>query len=143
MPVTQAEIEAAARAHCTLHPFYDQDLKRYAVWEEIDEEDRAAHREAASIILEAAERARWQPIETAKKDDSFVLVHVPNGGIETGPVTIGTFMRIEDRDEKGRFARKKFWPADWTGWLGVDADNSPSCCEPTHWQPLPSPPEST
>ncbi len=89
----------------------------------------------------ALERAtHWQPIETAPKDGSFILLHVPNGAVETGPVTIGTYFRIEDRDEKGRFRKGSWFPADWTGWMATDGDCGPSWCDPTHWMPLPEPP---
>lgn len=82
----------------------------------------------------------WQPIKTAPKDGSFVLLHIPGGALETGPVTIGSYWRMDERGEDGRFKRGVFWPADWRGWLGMDADTTPSWCEPTHWMPLPKPP---
>jgi hypothetical protein len=86
----------------------------------------------------------WRPISTAPKD-RFVLLHVPNGQLETGPVTIGIYFPSEDdeelRDERGRFKKQHpWWPADWKGWLGTDGDNSSSWCDPTHWAPMPDPP---
>lgn len=86
---------------------------------------------------------QWQPIETAPRGP-FVLLYVPDAQLETGPVTIGRWWPpIEPRDERGRFAKGKFEPADWHGWLGTDGDNLPSWCDPTHWRPLPDPPEAS
>lgn len=77
----------------------------------------------------------WQPIETAPKDGSFVMLHVPKG-LESGAVTVGAYYNCRgERNEDGRFA--KGW---WDGWLGMDADIVSSWCEPTHWMPLPPPP---
>ena len=87
----------------------------------------------------------WKPIRTAPHD-RFVLLYVPDGKLETGPVTIGIYLPAEDenRDARGRFIRTHpWWPANWNGWLGTDGDNNPSWCEPTHWMPLPEPPAST
>jgi hypothetical protein len=56
----------------------------------------------------------WQPIETAPKDRTGVLVYRPK-------------MRGSDRIQIRV-------PSDWCG---------PTCCphaEPTHWMPLPEPP---
>jgi hypothetical protein len=81
----------------------------------------------------------WKPIASAPRD-RFVLLYVPNEQLETGPVTIGIYFPelTDDRDDRGRFIKKHpWWPADWSGWLGTDGDNSPSWCDPTHWMPLP------
>ena len=80
----------------------------------------------------------WQDIGTAPRDGSFVLLHVPEG--LDMPVTVGMFFREELRGEDGRFKPGLWFPADWSGWLATDGDNSPSWCNPTHWAPLPSPP---
>lgn len=76
----------------------------------------------------------WQPIETAPKDGSFVLLHVPSG-LETGAVTVGAYWKNDEREDNGRFKR-----GNWDGWLGMDADIGSSWCEPTHWMPLLKPP---
>ena len=71
------------------------------------------------------------------------MLYVPNGQLETGPVTIGIYFpsEDEDRDARGRFKKQRpWWPADWSGWLGTDGDNSSSWCDPTHWMPMPDPP---
>ncbi len=77
----------------------------------------------------------WRPIETAPRDGTFVLLHVPDG-LENGEVTIGAYWKADERDAKGRFMK-----GNWDGWLGMDVDIRSSWCDPTHWQPLPAAPE--
>jgi uncharacterized protein DUF551 len=77
----------------------------------------------------------WQPIDSAPKDGRFVLLHVPTG-LESGTVTVGAYWKEDQRAENGRFKK-----GHWDGWLGMDADIVSSWCEPTHWSPLPEPPE--
>ena len=81
-----------------------------------------------------AEPSHWRPIETAPKDGTFVILHVPEG-LESGQVTIGAYWKSEDRAASGRFMK-----GHWDGWLGMDADILSSWCEPTHWMPVPEPP---
>jgi len=88
MPVTQAMIEAALS--------------------KIREADYDVPYAVVSVALEAAERARWQPIETAPKSEVPILF-----GWRDGKVSIG------------------FWDTEF---LKLE--------KPTHWQPLPSPPET-
>jgi hypothetical protein len=86
----------------------------------------------------------WQPIETAPHLTDgyglgeFVLLFVPAGpgGMEHSPcVTMGNYFRDEVRDDRGRFKG-----GDWTG---VDWDGLPSgFLKPSHWMPLPAPPET-
>ncbi len=88
--------------------------------------------------------SEWQPIKTAPRD-RFILLHVPNGRLEVGgDVTIGCYFpdhSEEERDKRGRFLKRHpWWLADWSGFIGIDGDNSPSWCDPTHWMPLPAPP---
>lgn len=85
--------------------------------------------------------SEWLPIKSAPKDGTFVLLVAP--GLETGPVTIGIYMREEDRAENGRFKKGTFYLAEWNAWLGIDGDGSPSWCAPTHWMPLPAPPRQS
>lgn len=84
----------------------------------------------------------WQPIETAPRDGSFIMLFVPRGQLETGPVTIGGYWKAEDRQENGRFKKGEWTLADFCGWLGADADYGASFCHPTHWMPLPAPPDA-
>lgn len=65
----------------------------------------------------------WQPIETAPKDGTVVLIHDPDDAPYTGIVTIGLF--------------------DGEKWNGCDHGyhmNAGIIVAPTHWMPLPSPP---
>jgi len=79
--------------------------------------------------------SEWQDIKTAPKDGSFILLHCPNGQLESGDVTVGAYWKEDRHSENGRFMLGKWW-----GWLGMDGDGMSSWCEPTHWMPLPAPP---
>ena len=60
---TKAEIEAAARAlHALAFP-----------WERLPDDAKNDYLVAAKAALEAAERVRWQSIETAPKDGDLIL----------------------------------------------------------------------
>jgi len=63
----------------------------------------------------------WQPIETAPKDGTDVLL----AGTGTYDVTVGSFYKAT----KG--------PSVCDGWYYQDGS---SRIEPTHWMPLPPPP---
>ena len=67
----------------------------------------------------------WQPIETAPKDGTLVIVGYPDTDIEEGWSVAGEY-----RKENGD---------DGIGWYNqFDWD-----CQihPTHWMPLPTPPD--
>lgn len=61
----------------------------------------------------------WQPIETAPKDGTRVLVHVPPYGPFTAHNRFHSFLEARDR------------------WHVAGLLND---AQPTHWQPLPAPP---
>lgn len=61
---------------------------------------------------------KWQPIETAPKDGTRVLLHSPDTHLYT-PV-LGTWVETKER---------------WEEWGGYYP------CNPTHWMPLPEPPK--
>jgi len=85
--------------------------------------------------------SEWQPIETAPKDGTTVLLGYYN------------------RSGKWRTVRGCWYSdaqiaEDWeephdgeAGWYETaeNADDTPNCwnCSPTHWMPLPTPPEQT
>ena len=74
----------------------------------------------------------WRPIATAPKDDAWVLLHCPEA---EGPVTMGTYFRDDKRDTTGRFRAGE--------WCLMEFDGLPSAgLAPTHWQPLPEPPDA-
>ena len=70
------------------------------------------------------ERMGWQPIETAPKDGTQVLV--------------GRFVKECPYGKNGR-VRADFWDAKRRGWTVWDRFNA-QYWPPTHWQPLPPPP---
>jgi len=61
----------------------------------------------------------WQPIETAPRDGTWVIVYRPNA------------------NEYIRHIGQDHWRLDLEGgcWGG-----SPALCQPTHWMPFPEPP---
>jgi len=72
----------------------------------------------------------WQPIETAPKDGTAVLLYKP------------------DEEMMGSYTLVGFWDKQWCNWAG-DGDAlvyfsylyQKEYGHPTHWQPLPEPPE--
>jgi hypothetical protein len=67
----------------------------------------------------------WQPIETAPKDGSFVLLFYPRA---EPPVSIG-------------YWDDAFGIAKIAGWMMMEFDSAFSAVTPTHWMPLPPAPE--
>jgi len=68
---------------------------------------------------------KWQPIETAPKDGTKFLAMWPE--IVDGPAEIDVTYRRNDEDFRG-WASSNFW---------AHSDD----VAPTHWMPLPKPPE--
>ncbi len=60
----------------------------------------------------------WQPIESALRDGTFVILYVPHG---EPTVSIGYYDGGPE-------------------WLFVEGDIMPSACHPLHWMPLPAAP---
>ncbi len=77
----------------------------------------------------------WQPIETAPKDGTLVLLWQKNSFPGPGSAIIGSF-RTDQNDEDG----EPLWlENDYDDWSTGYA-STPS--HPTHWMPLPPPPEA-
>jgi hypothetical protein len=124
---TQAEIKAAASSIRIMLPNMHDDVVSAIV----------------KISLESAERARWQPIETAPKDGTLLWLEVEydhvdlhahplaltEGGLAT---TIGHNNVAHDGDDVWHLA----------GWCWSQDRYTEGKGSPTHWQPLPSPPET-
>lgn len=83
----------------------------------------------------------WRPIETAPKGTDghgigeTVLLYVPEGLDASPMVTMGSYFREETRDDAGRFLGGEWTAIDW------DYCRTPYV-KPSHWQPLPEPPEA-
>ena len=73
-------------------------------------------REALRAHLATRPAQEWLPIETAPKDCTDVLLHIP-GRV---PVVAAWYRR---------------------GWTPMDSDDGPLSSEPTHWMPLPAAPK--
>lgn len=91
---------------------------------------------ALAEALAAWEKARepeWQPIETAPTDGTRVLLRGQWAGEIAGPGRVGTFVGAHTG---GHTDHPGF---DWD----VDGgDCYAAWCKPTHWRPLPTPPET-
>lgn len=80
--------------------------------------------------------SEWQPIETAPKDGTEVLV-----GVDIATVWIvrnASFVREDDWVPRGGCGDG--W---WAYNNSVTQEMLEGIYEPTHWMPLPEPPEST
>lgn len=71
---------------------------------------------------------KWQPIETAPKDGSNILLYSPDGIYEAS-------WSLRYPPAKDGFWRPLDLPSHGCGCCGEPDD------EPTHWMPLPEPPE--
>lgn len=87
--------------------------------------DAAAHFDAIAALLEAE---AWQPMATAPKDHSFILVFLPGN---PRPVQSVQWAQSYEEDTVGFWATP-FGPAGRGYTVLIDA--------PTHWRPLPAPP---
>lgn len=81
--------------------------------------------------------SEWQPIETAPKDGTRIIL-AQNGGVEVGSwhaEDSGYYETISSTASE----RKQRWVQTSDGyWTGLD-----EIYDPTHWMPLPSPPDHT
>lgn len=136
MTLDPRALEAAARAiyekrHAGLRDVYD--------WEDsgLDDEHpgtREFYMRAAEVAVSAylAATGRWQPIESAPKDGTFFLA--TNGGHFP-------FVTAYDDGEDVWFTRNQHWESDER--MAAKLRNVPARqWTPTHWMPLPAPPEA-
>ena len=75
--------------------------------------------------------SEWQPIETAPKDGTRVLLYRP-GGWPSARVTVGNYS-----DERYHTRPRPYWTHDLERMEGKVATRHR---QPTHWMPLPAPP---
>lgn len=91
----------------------------------------------AQSLKREREGMAWRPIETAPKDGTTVLVYVPG---ETLYPTAASY------DSREYFAKEygdpEYMPEGWRWENGYPGDFHEEVIDPTHWLPLPSPPES-
>ena len=90
---------------------------------------------------EAMAAPNWQPIETAPKDGTTILLTAP------GRVTVGEWHPEQwptaseyhgtTGEYLGQYETGECKPASWISWDGGFFDEDP----PTHWMPLPEPPK--
>jgi hypothetical protein len=74
----------------------------------------------------------WQPIETAPKDGTAILVW---NGLNSGFYT-------REQDMGVALWRKQAFPGnDRMRWCAKDCCDGVTTYEPTHWMPLPDPPQ--
>ena len=71
----------------------------------------------------------WQPIETAPKDGTILIGKIPNESPDL------------NREIKWAFGWCSLYKWEWAGmrkatWLKLNEEH-----QPTHWQPLPKPPQ--
>lgn len=77
--------------------------------------------------------SEWQPIETAPKDGTRVLVY-------------GTYQWEDylDRQQTGAvtayYIAADFWDDEDIGWVLISTNPYRDRAQPTHWMPLPEPP---
>ena len=111
---------------------------RLAALAERNTDDRDEWQHAIDSVREACARAMvqpaapdgWQPIETAPKDDSYLLVSNGHG------VWVARFKSVYQSGWKP--------PSPWQSMM-LNHDHIPSAKRngsPTHWMPLPTPPSA-
>jgi hypothetical protein len=91
---------------------------------EIDEKDAHQYYDAFRVCMleaiQANEKAKWQPIETAPKDGRLILTYAPEAHKYSGIPSV----RVN-----------YFYGCAWQ-------KTNHKLYPPTHWMPLPNPPES-
>lgn len=129
MKPTKKMIEASAKARWYFHQ------EKEGSWDEELQEVRDFELEASKVALKAAEAVRpsgWQPIETAPKDGTEVII---TNGVDT---CTGKYHKSVVKNFYPFFAQSV------NGELrneGFDYKVEPVYFyEPTHWMPLPEPP---
>jgi hypothetical protein len=79
----------------------------------------------------------WQPIETAPRDGRYVIVGRFGGGRDLRWVKHSRWIAASEAAGLNFEDDPEFFEDGWT-----DGSDEHDCCYPTHWMPLPAPPES-
>lgn len=75
----------------------------------------------------------WQPIETAPKDGTTILLYRPSAH-PWGMVTPGKWDAQPHSKKPNPY---------WEMWFKIGGNYESRAWPPTHWMPLPAPPEAT
>ncbi|WP_375165819.1 hypothetical protein [Rhizobium hidalgonense] len=76
---------------------------------------------------------QWQPIETAPRDGTTVIVAFPLYNLVSNGLDVTA----------ARYRSATFLNADVSGWVQLpDERGVETIWPPTHWQPLPNPPQA-
>jgi len=86
----------------------------------------------------AAPRNGWQPIETAPKDGTAILVWPDDYIGEDGCISL-----VEWKDQMAYYPGCRWQKAWCIVGSGDDQNSSLTADHPTHWLPLPPPPEAS
>jgi hypothetical protein len=99
-------------------------ILRAAKMAPFDAQTMLSHPKVLSAVREAME-PKWLPIESAPKDGTFIFTF---------------FQKTYERGQPDYFAVVK-WGQDIEGWGDFGwLENEKLVGDPTHWQPLPTPP---
>lgn len=132
---TEEQVELVAKA--INDNVYCEELPWTCQYEGIKENCRRAAR-AAITWMPSPTVGEWQPIETAPKDGPEFNAYREDQGVFTCRYAhMEEFMDPDlysGDDELGSADHEGFWHEMW-GWLDDDL-------KPTHWMPLPSPPQT-
>lgn len=96
---------------------------------------KSMNEKMSAELEELKAQQAWQPIETAPRDGSRIILHSYLGVGEGYFVTRGE-MLVEHYAEADQIGGEYFWPK---GWYGSDDEEFKY---PTKWQPLPQPPKT-
>lgn len=99
----------------------------------IAEQENKQLRQENERIKADAERIEWQPIETAPKDGTCILICKATDA-DGEPIVGETF---------GLFVHRAAWWDFDNAWIVYNSvfQELPAFFEPTHWMPLPEPPK--
>jgi hypothetical protein len=103
----------------------NQAARHYGDANALDADSRSTSRAAA----EGARVSDWQPISTAPRDGTDIIVYTIHGDVEITNYFIMT-REVYEPTGDGLFSRRE--ETSYEGWNGNT---------PTHWMPLPEPPK--
>jgi len=130
--MTEDDVERVARAmhdpNTIKRHWEPHDALARRPWNELTAADRSRFLSYARAAIAAMPQAGWQPIETAPKDRQIILSRIFGGIIHQ--IDVGGWEVSPGRDDPGGYDPPF---ADWTSNYGIE--------EPTHWMPLPEPPQ--